>query len=109
MGEPWVTRWVTECKVRQNLPITTTYSIFFSEFSAFMPGKYRPGFLFIDCGSDRQSMRAKGLVMGLYDNLDDKLFCTLAGSYTYTLGNRVWATFTYLYVHGVANPRIEDG
>jgi len=54
-------------------------------------------------------MRAKGLVMGLYDNLDDKLFCTLAGSYTYTLGNRVWATFTYLYVHGVANPRIEDG
>ena len=63
----------------------------------------------LNCGSDRQSMRAKGLVMGLYDNLDDKLFCTLAGSYTYTLGNRVWATFTYLYVHGVANPRIEDG
>jgi len=76
----------------------------FSKFSAFMPGKYRRGQTL-----DRQSMRAKGLVMGLYDNLDDKLFCTLAGSYTYTLGNRVWATFTYLYVHGVANPRIEDG
>jgi len=54
---------------------------FFSEFSAFMPGKYRR----------RQTDDARErIVMGLYDNLGDKLFCTLAGSYNSTAAVDKW-------------------
>ena len=41
----------------------------FNEIQRFYAGK-------VSATSDRQSIRAKGLVMGLYDNLNDKLFYT---------------------------------